>query len=226
MPQLLISVTNVDEAQIALPYADIIDLKDPNQGALGALPLETIKEVVAFVNHKKIVSATIGDLAMGTNLDAQKVFSAVQAMQAMQVDFIKIGFFEAKSYQACLDLLAPLVHNGAKLVAVLFAEKKYPNDLVEKLSDAGFVGVMLDTSEKNGATLFDYYTLQESAAFISRVKSFGLKVGIAGSLNQSHWTMVEQLNPDYVGFRGGVCASLNRTHALSEDKIKALCKLL
>jgi len=43
MTQLLISVTNVEEAQIALNSgADFIDLKDPNGGALGALPLDIV----------------------------------------------------------------------------------------------------------------------------------------------------------------------------------------
>jgi len=40
MTELLISVTNVDEAFMAMELgADIIDLKDPSMGALGALPI-------------------------------------------------------------------------------------------------------------------------------------------------------------------------------------------
>lgn len=222
MPQLLISVTNIEEANVALPYADILDLKNPHEGALGALPLETIQYVVEFVNKQKIVSATIGDLPM----EAEKIVPAVQSMQATEVDFIKIGFFESQNYQACLERLAPLAKNGAKLIAVLFAEKKYPDDLIEKISEAGFIGVMLDTSEKNGRTLFDYYTLDKSVAFINQAKSKGLKVGIAGSLNHSHLAAVKNLGPDYAGFRGGVCESQNRTFSLSEEKIVALCKTL
>lgn len=222
MPQLLISVTNIEEANVALPYADILDLKNPHEGALGALPLETIQYVVEFVNKQKIVSATIGDLPM----EAEKIVPAVQSMQATEVDFIKIGFFESQNYQACLERLAPLAKNGAKLIAVLFAEKKYPDDLIAIISEAGFIGVMLDTSEKNGRTLFDYYTLDKIVAFINQAQSKGLKVGIAGSLNHSHLAAVKNLSPDYAGFRGGVCESQNRTFSLSEEKIKALCKLL
>lgn len=222
MPQLLISVTSVEEAELALPYADIIDLKDPSQGALGALPLETIKKVVEFVAHKKIVSATIGDLPM----DATQIFNAVQTMQATQVDFIKIGFFEVENVQACLDALAPLVKKGVKLIAVLFAEKKYPDDLIDNIRQAGFFGVMLDTAIKNGQTLFDYYTHQETSEFCQTVLTKGLQVGLAGSLNGTHFEALKELNPSYVGFRGGVCESQNRTFSLSEEKIKTLCKLL
>lgn len=222
MPQLLISVTSVEEAKLALPYADIIDLKDPKQGALGALPLETIKEVVEFVGQKKLVSATIGDLPM----EDSQIFSAVKAMQATGVDFIKIGFFASENYQACLDALAPLVKRGTKLIAVLFAENTYPATLIEEIKQAGFVGVMLDTAVKNGQTLFDYYSDQHAAAFTKSVLESGLKLGLAGSLNSTHLEALQKFKPSYIGFRGGLCDAQNRTFALSEQKIKALCKLL
>ena len=58
MSQLLISVTSVEEAKLALIHgADIIDLKDPASGALGALPLPIIQAVLALVDGKKPVSA-------------------------------------------------------------------------------------------------------------------------------------------------------------------------
>ena len=43
MTALLASVRSVAEAELALAGgADVIDLKDPSQGALGALPLSLI----------------------------------------------------------------------------------------------------------------------------------------------------------------------------------------
>ena len=54
--QLLISVTSIEEASFALENgADIIDLKDPSAGALGALPIDEIKLIVSFVHNKKDV---------------------------------------------------------------------------------------------------------------------------------------------------------------------------
>jgi uncharacterized protein (UPF0264 family) len=81
MPQLLISVRSVDEAQVALQSGtDIIDLKDPDQGALGALPLALITEIVTYVNVKseserKVISATIGDLPMEPELILEHVLA-------------------------------------------------------------------------------------------------------------------------------------------------------
>ena len=51
--QLLISVTSVQEAQMALTHqVEILDLKDPNAGALGALPFDVITEVVQYVKNQ------------------------------------------------------------------------------------------------------------------------------------------------------------------------------
>ena len=48
MTLMLASVLSVEEAETALAHgADIIDCKDPHRGALGALPLARITEIVA-----------------------------------------------------------------------------------------------------------------------------------------------------------------------------------
>ena len=66
-PQLLISVCTLDEAKMALELgADIIDMKNPHSGALGALPLADTRSIVAFLNHqpmgpKGITSPTLGE---------------------------------------------------------------------------------------------------------------------------------------------------------------------
>jgi uncharacterized protein (UPF0264 family) len=143
MTQLLISVTDIDEAQLALMHgADLIDLKDPHQGALGALPITTIQEVVNFVStHRthpqQLTSATVGDLPMQADL----ILLEVLAVASTNVDFVKIGFFESEDYQPCLDALAEVAKNGVKLIAVLFAETTYPKRLVDLIKNAGFYGV-------------------------------------------------------------------------------------
>ncbi len=152
MSQLLISVTSVEEAKLALIHgADIIDLKDPSSGALGALSLPIIQAVLTLVDGKKPVSATIGDLAMQPEL----IIPAVEALVALKVDFIKIGFFPNDDYQAVLKNLQPIAVTGVNLIAVLFAEYQYEVDLMAVLKKYGFIGVMLDTAQKNGLSLFD-----------------------------------------------------------------------
>jgi uncharacterized protein (UPF0264 family) len=223
MTQLLISVTNVDEAKIALENgADIIDLKDPSAGALGALPLTQIREVVSFINGKKMVSATIGDLPMHPEVIAK----GVQKLVSEKVDYIKIGFFEAENYVDCLNALKPFIDAGIKIIAVLFAEYKYPDNLIALIKNAGLMGIMLDTSQKNGLTFFDHYSEQQRVEFTQNVLHQQLTLGLAGSLTIAHVALVRALKPSYIGFRGGVCEMDQRVLGLRAEKISALCKLL
>lgn len=228
MTQLLISVTSVEEAQIALAHgADFIDLKDPSKGALGALPLPIIQEVVAFVHlhdahGKRFTSATIGDLPMQPELILDKVVT----LACSKVDIIKIGFFEESDYQPCLDVLKAITKTGIKLIAVLFAEFKYPASLVNAIKAAGFYGVMLDTAQKNGATFLDYLSQDEMKNFAEQLQAQDLIFGLAGSLNIQHVAKVKSFNPSYIGFRGGVCVENQRKLSLDADKIKAIRKTL
>lgn len=226
MSQMLISVTSVDEARIALENgADFIDLKDPGQGALGALAIEKIQEITAFVHAeeqygKRLVSATIGDLPM----QAKPILERVLAIADVHVDIVKIGFFEAVDYQACLEALKPHASRGLKLIAVLFAEFKYPANLIRDIKDAGFYGVMIDTAHKNGSTFLDYLSEEELQTFVSQAQ--GLKFGLAGSLNIQHVAIVKRFNPTYIGFRGGVSKENQRKLSLDAAKIRAISKIV
>ena len=226
--QLLISVTSVEEAIIALENgADIIDLKDPSAGALGALPIEKIQLIVDFVRSeltpiKKKTSATIGDLPMEPEL----LLRYVNKLASTGVDIIKIGFFETDNYQPCLDVLHKATQAGLKLIAVLFAESNYPACLIEAIKHAGFIGVMLDTAKKNGLTMMDYYSEIQRIEFAQEVFKHHLQFGVAGSLKIQHIADIKKINPTYIGFRGGVCDANQRELALDVEKIKAIRKTL
>lgn len=224
MTQLLISVTSIEEAKIALNNgADLIDLKDPHKGALGALPLALIQTIVSFVNtqhsgSKKLTSTTVGDLPMQPEL----ILAHVTAMTSTQVDIIKIGFFETDDYKPCLNALKLVTQTGVKLIAVLFAEYTYPAHLIAEINEAGFYGVMIDTAHKNGANFLQYFSDAEMKSMVLNAQKHGLIFGLAGSLTLQNCAMVKELNPTYAGFRGGVCAKNQRELALDADKILAV----
>ncbi len=226
--QLLISVTSIEEAQIALENgADIIDLKEPSAGALGALPIERIQAIVAYVKSRndagaKLTSATIGDLPMQSEL----LLAQVSKLAATGVDIVKIGFFETDDYQPCLDILRPLAQAGTRFIAVLFAENTYPKDLIACIKTAGFIGVMLDTANKNGLTLLDYYSKEKRSEFAKNVLKLGMQLGLAGSLKLQHVDLIKEISPSYIGFRGGVCNNNQRQLALDAAKIKAVRKIV
>ncbi|MGH8750355.1 MAG: (5-formylfuran-3-yl)methyl phosphate synthase [Burkholderiales bacterium] len=212
MTQLLVSVKSLEEARLALGAgADILDLKDPAQGALGALPHVLVAEIVTWVNHRKPVSATLGDLPM----DPELLTQAVRPMAATGVDYVKVGFFEA-----CRDCATALgaMSGDARLVAVLFADREPDFDLLPVLARAGFAGVMLDTADKQGGGLRTRLGLAALHEFVTRARKLRLLTGLAGSLALEDISELLQLEPDYLGFRGAVCKKTGRNGDI--DKIK------
>ena len=61
MTLMLASVTGPEEAETAIAGgADIIDLKDPARGALGAVEPEVVRRSVAAIGGRRLVSAVAG----------------------------------------------------------------------------------------------------------------------------------------------------------------------
>jgi uncharacterized protein (UPF0264 family) len=227
-PQLLISVCTLDEAKIALAQgADIIDLKNPHAGALGALPLADIRSIVAHIKqqpmtHKILTSATLGDLPM----QAEQWLPQLDQVIATGVGIIKIGFFATEDYEGCMQALLPYTQAGHQLIAVMFAEITYPDSLLADIKQAGFLGVMLDTQIKNGLSLFDHFSAKQAREFAKQVAAQSLLLGLAGSLRDSHLVAAKNLQPNFIGFRGGVCVANQRQSTLDADKIKVIRKML
>ena len=62
MTRLLVSVVDSVEAAVAASQgADLIDAKDPSQGALGALPASTVRAIKLSVPDYVTTSAVAGD---------------------------------------------------------------------------------------------------------------------------------------------------------------------
>jgi len=106
---VLVSVRNLDEAcRAQAAGVDLIDLKEPADGALGGLPCALIREVVTGLRgrgHHGPLSATIGDVPM-TKLDT--ILARVQAVAATGVDIVKVGITSGPEAAAVIDALAPL----------------------------------------------------------------------------------------------------------------------
>lgn len=221
---MLASVRDLDEARIVFDAGvDLIDLKQPADGALGALPPEVISEVVGFVAGRTLTSATAGNIEP----DAEAVQAAMQCIAATGVDYVKAGLFPAAwrqggrdyaAVRACLGGLVPL--NGVRRIAVMFADLAPPLDLVDAVVEAGFDGIMVDTALKTGHSLPDVATDDWLASFIGGARARGLLCGLAGSLREGHIAPLARLAPDYLGFRGALCAGQARAHALGADAVR------
>jgi len=218
MTRLLVSVRSLGEARLAAAGgADIVDLKEPARGALGAVPLAVACEVVREIGGHSPVSATVGDLPMLPEVLAP----AVREMGDTGATFVKIGFFDPGDARACIRALEPHARR-LRLVAVLFVDQNPDLSLLEPLRDGGFAGVMLDTAGKAGRGLRDCMADEGIAHFVDAARNRGLFAGLAGSLKASDIPVLLPFAPDYLGFRGAICAGGDRCSALDPGALRDL----
>ena len=164
-------MASLAETQQALDLgADILDLKDPTKGALGAWPQALLAQAVRLVAGRVPVSATVGDLPMEPSL----LLDAAHATAATGVDIVKLGFFSCAEPRTIVRALAPAARDGIRLVAVLMADQRPDLGLVPVLADAGFLGVMLDTADKRGGGLRQHLGTPELAGFVAAGRTHGL----------------------------------------------------
>ena len=104
MTRFLVSVRDVAETETALAAgADIIDLKDPAKGALGALDPAAIASCVTRIAGRAEVSATVGDLPMR----AATIRGAVRKIAALGVDHVKLGLLSRRGRRAVFESSSP-----------------------------------------------------------------------------------------------------------------------
>ena len=199
MTGLLASVSSPTEARIALAAsADIIDCKDPHDGAQGALPPETI----AGERH---TSATTGDLGGAI----RQLRDAVHRAADCGVDYVEFGLFSTESARAQIDAPRNLTPQH-DLIAVCFADRYDPESLLGPLADGGIRGVMIDTADKVGGSLTELWSTDRTGRFVRRAHELGLLCGLAGRLRATDIAELLTLKADYLGFRSALCGGDRR----------------
>jgi (5-formylfuran-3-yl)methyl phosphate synthase len=200
MTLLLASVRTPDEARRAIAGgADIVDLKEPAQGALGRLPDATIAAIRHAVAGRRPTSATIGDQPLAP----VPVSAAVRAMAATGVDIVKLGMFDGDA-AATVAALGAVARDGIRLVAVLFADRAPDLSLIARCAAADFYGIMLDTADKAAGPLTRHLAEAILAQFIAEARRHRLLAGLAGSLSAIDVPRLLPLRPDYLGFRAAL----------------------
>jgi (5-formylfuran-3-yl)methyl phosphate synthase len=224
MTLFLASVTGAEEAQVAVAHgADIIDLKDPGKGALGALSEREVRTAVASIAGKRPVSAVLGDLPM----QPEAILRAATAMADTGVDFMKVGLFPDPRRGECIRALHALAAR-TKIIGVMFADSAPDPALVPAMADAGFAGAMLDTARKGGGRLLDHMDMAALREFVAACRSRRMLAGLAGSLETPDVPRLLLLHPDVLGFRTALCANHNRTAPIDPacvDVVRALIPL-
>ena len=223
MTGMLASVSSLDEAHIVADAgADIIDLKQPAQGALGALPHHNVQEIVTTLGANAVLSATVGDLPMQPAV----LNSAIKTMAVTGVDYVKVGLFASTERRTCIASLRTMTAQGIKVVMVLFADQQPDFSLLPAIAAAGCVGAMLDTATKQQGRLTDCLNPSQLAEFVNQSQSLNLITGLAGSLQADDIDSLLPLGADYLGFRGALCRGSQRTASLDTKAVTYIRALI
>lgn len=218
MTQMLASVADTLEAETVIHAgADIIDLKNPQRGALGALPIKQIHTIVDQIAERRPVSATIGDLPP----DPTTLIDAILCTAASGVNYVKVGFFSNENLHNCLQAIADISSDYA-VIAVLFADRHPHWDSLPDFAEAGFRGIMLDTAEKKQGHLLSHIGLVALNRFVVEARQLGLLCGLAGSLRLQDIPRLLPLSPDYLGFRGALCERRDRVEGINPGQVLAI----
>lgn len=228
MTRLLVSVRSAPEAAAALRGgADLIDVKEPRHGSLGAAEARVWQEVAQEVEGLVPLSAALGELAKAATNICADLASVKPAFQ-----FAKFGFsncVQHPDWQERWEQLITQLPSTIVPVAVIYADWKLagapePLDILASALEHSPV-VLIDTFTKDGRGLLDFLPLARLEPLVQQIHQSSLKVVLAGSLTRRVIQELLPLHPDYVAVRGAVCAE-NRRGALQESRVRELTNLL
>lgn len=211
--QLLVSVVHEEEVAPAVAGgADIIDVKNPQEGSLGANFPHVIRRVRDLTPPELPVSVAIGDVP---NLPGMAALAAAGAA-GCGVQYLKVGLMGPREPRDALRLLAAVCRAAReqdpriRIVATAYADAHKvgalpPLDLPAVAAEAGVDGCMLDTASKSGGTLLTELGAGELEDFVAQCRARGLLCALAGSLGAEDIPRICELAPDIIGVRSAVC---------------------
>ncbi len=223
--KLLVSPADLEEARAAIAGgADIIDLKNPREGSLGASFPRIIRQVKASLPEGLELSAALGDLAFKPGTASL----AAYAVASLGADYAKAGLFEVRDEVQGLELARELCRavegTGCRIILAGYAEyasigSVSPFLLPEVAEEAGAAGVMIDTARKDGRNLFHHLPEGEVKAFVDDAHDLGLLAALAGSLGMESARRAVALRADIVGVRGLVCTDGDRGNRIEAVRV-------
>jgi uncharacterized protein (UPF0264 family) len=216
--KLLVSVVSAEEARRALAGgADIVDVKDPAEGALGAPSPRVLSEVVEAVGAAVPVSVALGDLPALPHTAAL----AARGASLTGADYVKVGLRgvrEVDEAVAVMRAVSEAVGSGAAVIAASYGDAHAldppalaPAWLPVVVERTGIAGALVDTFVKDGRGLYAWMSKAELSHLIARTREVGGTFGVAGQLRVSE---LRRVDADIVGVRSAVCRGGDRSAEL------------
>jgi uncharacterized protein (UPF0264 family) len=233
-PQLLVSVRSPEEAIAALSGgADLIDVKEPRNGPLGAASPETIAAITEVVRREGVkVSAALGEF-----VDRE----GTSDMAIPSVDYVKIGLARLRGVsnwrQRLCEFRAAAMEERCEhrsppaWIAVAYADEVEAGspplkDVVDAAIEDGFQGLLIDTCSKSSGRLPEMLSPLTLAAVVGACHDAGLFVALAGRLRTADLASVLAAGPDIVAVRSAVCRAGDRDSDVASHLVEAMKRTL
>ena len=211
MTGLLVSVRDAAEARDALAGgADLIDVKEPNAGSLGAAKPEVIADVIRAVAGRRSVSAALGELR---EVPAEGIQHFAAPAALANLSYVKIGLAGCASipdWAARWELSLRGFRNSVKTVAVAYADWQAadappPDVVIEIGGQFGCSALLIDTFDKQRPGLLAALPIAELARIVRAGRAVRMTVVLGGRIGPDDFASLLPLEPDYLAVRGAVC---------------------
>jgi (5-formylfuran-3-yl)methyl phosphate synthase len=227
--RLLVSVVDAAEARLALAGGvDVVDVKNPAEGSLGAPAPAVLAAVRAAVPADRELSAALGDLPA---LPGTAALAAVGAARSGAAS-VKLGVVGSSGVDGAVAMLRAArvaVEGEADVVAVAYADATRvpagalaPADLVAAARAAGVRGCLVDTAIKDGSGLFAWLDADALAALVADAHAADLEIALAGELRAEELPVVRATGADIAGVRSAACRDGRRTAPIDPARIARL----
>ena len=224
MTRLLVSVRSAAEALEALRGgAELIDVKEPDHGPLGATSPQVVGEVAQVVAARVPLSVAEGELVDGP------APADTAARCRAPVRYAKLGLAgmaQRADWPARWCGWARGLPRGVAPVAVVYADAARAGSpaeaaIVDLAREARAAAVLVDTWDKSAGPLGAHWTQERLVDFVAAVHTAGLLAVVGGSLDESTLAEAVRAGADVVAVRGAACHG-GRGGRVAAERVRTL----
>ncbi len=227
--KLLVSVVDAAEARLAVAGGvDIVDVKNPAEGSLGAPAPGVIEQVRGVLPAGLPLSAALGDLPCLPGTAALAALGAVRS----GASYVKLGLWGVSGPDdavAVLRAVQDAVGGDAAVIAVAYADAARvpnrplaPSEVATAARQAGVSGCLIDTAIKDGRGLLSWIAADALASLVAEAHDAGLEIALAGELHADDLPTIRATGADIAGVRSAACREGRRTAAIDPARIAQL----
>lgn len=223
MARLLVSVRSPEEAQKALAGgASIIDVKEPERGALGRASFETWRAIRDIAPTEIPLSVALGELPEWGEAARSAPLDAFNGIAFRKLGLARSGANWRRDWRALRE------SSPGRWVAVAyadwpFAEAPSADEVLDAAIEASdVVGVLLDTHGKSGPA----WRPADWRSWANRAKAGGLTLALAGGLTIEAIPKLDILAPDIIAVRGAACEGGDRRRGVDARRVAQLAAVV